>query len=185
MSRDRGSATVWATVAVTVLGAVFGGVLLLGQAVVARHRAGAAADLAALAAALTWARGPEPACAAASRVAGAQGAVVVGCRVGGEVVEVSARVRAGPFAPTVRARAGPPLVPEPPPALTRPTLTRPTLTRPARSGAAPSAVPVPVAPAPVGPSRSGRSPRAPVGSAVPGAGSVGSRSGVPGPAGPP
>lgn len=40
MSRERGSATVWATVVATALVAVFGGVLLLGQAVVARHRAG-------------------------------------------------------------------------------------------------------------------------------------------------
>ncbi|MEU2829520.1 Rv3654c family TadE-like protein [Streptomyces lavendulae] len=107
MSRDRGSATVWAAVVATALVAVFGGVLLLGQAVVARHRAGAAADLAALAAAVTWARGPEEACAVAGRVARAQGAEVAVCRVGGEVAEVTARVRAGPFAPGVPARAGP------------------------------------------------------------------------------
>ncbi|MFG2619002.1 Rv3654c family TadE-like protein [Streptomyces sp. NPDC048507] len=112
MSRDRGSATVWAAVVATALVAVFGGVLLLGQAVVARHRAGAAADLAALAAAATWARGPQEACAVAGRVARAQGAAVVLCRVGGEVTEVTARVRAGPFAPAVPARAGPPVLPE-------------------------------------------------------------------------
>ncbi|MFD3538914.1 Rv3654c family TadE-like protein [Streptomyces sp. NPDC058662] len=111
MSRDRGSATVWATLVVTVLVAVFAGVLLLGQAVLARHRAAAAADLAALAAAATWARGPEAACAAAVRVARAQGAVVVECRVLGEVAEIRARSPAGPFAPEIRARAGPP--PEP------------------------------------------------------------------------
>ncbi|MGW9068442.1 Rv3654c family TadE-like protein [Streptomyces yangpuensis] len=69
MSRDRGSATVWAALVATVLGAVFAGVLLLGQAVVARHRAAAAADLAALAAAATWAHGPDTACATALRVA--------------------------------------------------------------------------------------------------------------------
>ncbi|MEU9026430.1 Rv3654c family TadE-like protein [Streptomyces sp. NPDC048383] len=116
MSRDRGSATVWATVAVTVLGAVFGGVLLLGQAVAARHRAGAAADLAALAAAATWSHGPAAACAAAARVAGAQGARVTECRVEGEVAEVTARVRAGPFAPALPSRAGPPLAAPLPPA---------------------------------------------------------------------
>ncbi|MFD9454392.1 Rv3654c family TadE-like protein [Streptomyces sp. NPDC059985] len=109
MSRDRGSATVWATVAVTILGAVFGGVLLLGQAVAARHRAGAAADLAALAAAASWSHGPVAACAAAVRVAGAQGARVTACRVEGEVAEITARVEAGPFAPTLHSRAGPPL----------------------------------------------------------------------------
>ncbi|KIF05318.1 hypothetical protein PL81_13805, partial [Streptomyces sp. RSD-27] len=53
----------------------------------------------------------QAACAAAGRVASAQGAEVAGCRVGGEVAEVTAVVRAGPFAPAVRARAGPPLGP--------------------------------------------------------------------------
>ncbi|MFG2749219.1 Rv3654c family TadE-like protein [Streptomyces xanthophaeus] len=121
--RDRGSATVWAALVVTVLGAVFGGVLLLGQAVVARHRAAAGADLAALAAAASWAHGPEAACAAAGRVARAQGTVLGGCRVEGEVTEVSARVAAGPFTPSVRARAGPPPAapqPSPPPRPARP-----------------------------------------------------------------
>ncbi|MFJ3977519.1 Rv3654c family TadE-like protein [Streptomyces sp. NPDC090021] len=108
MSRDRGSATVWAALVATVLGAVFAGVLLLGQAVVARHRAAAAADLAALAAAATWAHGPDTACATARRVARAQGAELAGCHVGGEVAEVAARVAAGPFRPEIRARAGPP-----------------------------------------------------------------------------
>ncbi|WSZ41576.1 flp pilus-assembly TadE/G-like family protein [Streptomyces sp. NBC_00868] len=108
MSRDRGSATVWAALVATVLGAVFGGVLLLGQAVVARHRAAAAADLAALAAAATWAHGPETACATARRVARAQGASLGACTLRGEVAEVTARPATGPFAPTITARAGPP-----------------------------------------------------------------------------
>ncbi|MEV7832458.1 Rv3654c family TadE-like protein [Streptomyces subrutilus] len=108
MSRDRGSATVWAALVATVLGAVFGGVLLLGQAVVARHRAAAAADLAALAAAATWAHGPERACAAALRVARAQDAALDACRLSGEVAEVTAHPATGPFAPEIRARAGPP-----------------------------------------------------------------------------
>ncbi|WUH78813.1 pilus assembly protein TadG-related protein [Streptomyces sp. NBC_00435] len=106
--RERGSATVWGVVVATVLVAVFGGVLLLGQAVVARHRAAAAADLAALAAAVSWSHGPEAACAAAARVAVAQGARIVGCEVTGEVVEVTARAPTGPFGPPVRSRAGPP-----------------------------------------------------------------------------
>ncbi|MEU9301347.1 Rv3654c family TadE-like protein [Streptomyces sp. NPDC048269] len=108
MSRDRGSATVWAALVATVLGAVFGGVLLLGQAVVARHRAAAAADLASLAAAATWAHGPEAACAAAHRVARAQRAAVGTCTLQGEVAVVTARPATGPFAPTITARAGPP-----------------------------------------------------------------------------
>ncbi|MGW6821733.1 Rv3654c family TadE-like protein [Streptomyces sp. NPDC055005] len=109
MRRDRGSATVWAALVTTVLGAVFGGVLLLGQAVVARHRAAAAADLAALAAAATWAHGPEAACATAVRVARAQGASLIACEVQGEVAEVMARAPTGPFAPVLASRAGPPL----------------------------------------------------------------------------
>ncbi|MGW6687458.1 Rv3654c family TadE-like protein [Streptomyces sp. NPDC054961] len=100
-------------VVATALVAVFGGVLLLGQAVVARHRAAAAADLAALAAAATWAHGPEAACAAAVRVAAAQGARVTGCVLSGEVAEVRARAPTGRFAPELRSRAGPPLAREP------------------------------------------------------------------------
>uniref|UniRef100_UPI0040572AA0 Rv3654c family TadE-like protein n=1 Tax=Streptomyces sp. SID1121 TaxID=3425888 RepID=UPI0040572AA0 len=51
MSGDRGSATVWAAMATTAMCVVFAVVLALGQAVAARHRAGGAADLAALGAA--------------------------------------------------------------------------------------------------------------------------------------
>ncbi|QES49407.1 hypothetical protein DEJ50_17920 [Streptomyces venezuelae] len=116
MTRDRGSATVWAAVVTTVLAAVFGGVLLLGQAVLARHRAAAAADLAALAAATSWAHGPEAACAAAVRVIRAQDARPAGCRLEGEIAEVGAEARAGPFTVRVPARAGPPA--EPPPEAT-------------------------------------------------------------------
>lgn len=105
---DRGSATVWATVTAGALCVVFAAVLALGQAVAARHRAGGAADLAALAAADRALSGPGPACEAADRVADAQGAEVVLCAVRGEIAEVTARVRFGPYAPQVRARAGPP-----------------------------------------------------------------------------
>ncbi|MFD3699473.1 Rv3654c family TadE-like protein [Streptomyces sp. NPDC058646] len=127
MSRDRGSATVWATLVATVLCAVFGGVLLLGQAVVARHRAAAAADLAALAAASSWAHGPEAACATGGRIARAQGALLTACRVEGEAVEVAARCAEGPFTPVVRARAGPPPAapPDPPRGPDRPRGSRP------------------------------------------------------------
>ncbi|MGW6536792.1 Rv3654c family TadE-like protein [Streptomyces sp. NPDC055051] len=95
---------------------VFGAVLALGQAVAARHRAGGAADLAALAAADRALWGGPQACAAAARVAAAQRAEVVRCVVTGAEAEVTARVVSGPWAPTFRARAGPaqPL-PLPPP----------------------------------------------------------------------
>ncbi|MFD3917787.1 Rv3654c family TadE-like protein [Streptomyces sp. NPDC058595] len=108
MSRDRGSATVWAALATTALCAVFAVILAMGQAVVARHRAGSAADLAALAAAGHALRGAEAACARAAEVAGEQGAVVVRCAVAGEIADVTARADFGPYAPTVRSRAGPP-----------------------------------------------------------------------------
>ncbi|MEU0525331.1 Rv3654c family TadE-like protein [Streptomyces niveus] len=108
MSRDRGSATVWAAMATTALIAVFAVILAMGQAVVARHRAGSAADLAALAAAGHALRGAEAACARAAEVAGAQGAQVVRCAVVGEIADVTARADFGPYAPTVRSRAGPP-----------------------------------------------------------------------------
>ncbi|MYT69890.1 hypothetical protein GTY60_09415 [Streptomyces sp. SID8367] len=107
MRGDRGSATVWAVMAMAVVGAVFGGVLALGQAVQLRHRAGGAADLAALAAADQWTEGSARACALADRVARAQGARVVRCAVHGEVAEVTAGAGSGVLATEVRARAGP------------------------------------------------------------------------------
>ncbi|MFP3992896.1 Rv3654c family TadE-like protein, partial [Streptomyces sp. E11-3] len=104
---DRGSATVWVVVVAGALSVVFGAVLLLGQAVLSRHRAGGAADLAALAAADHALRGQGPACAGAVRVARAQGAEVLRCTVQGEIADVRVRARAGPFNSEVRSRAGP------------------------------------------------------------------------------
>ncbi|MFF1507326.1 Rv3654c family TadE-like protein [Streptomyces sp. NPDC058326] len=115
---DRGAATVWVAFAACALCVVFAAVLALGQAVAARHRAGGAADLAALAAADRALWGEVEACAAASRVAAAQRAELVRCAVRGEVAEVTARVVRGPYRPEVRSRAGPagpaPGAPEPP-----------------------------------------------------------------------
>ncbi|MVO86628.1 hypothetical protein GPA10_18145 [Streptomyces sp. p1417] len=90
-----------------VLCVVAGAVLAMGQATVARHRAGGAADLAALAAADHWVGGPADACARAERVARAQGARVVRCEVVGEVSDVTAAAEFGPFGTEVRSRAGP------------------------------------------------------------------------------
>ncbi|MGH3325877.1 MAG: Rv3654c family TadE-like protein, partial [Streptomyces sp.] len=67
-SGDRGSATVWAALSGVVLCGVVAVVLGLGQAVSARHRAGGAADLAALAAADRALEGRGRACAAARQV---------------------------------------------------------------------------------------------------------------------
>ncbi|WP_306318535.1 MULTISPECIES: Rv3654c family TadE-like protein [unclassified Streptomyces] len=105
---DRGSATVWVAVAMAAVGVVFGAVLAMGQAVEARHRAGAAADLAALAAADHWTEGRTRACALAERVARAQGAGVVRCVLHGEVSEVTAAAGEPGFRSEVRARAGAP-----------------------------------------------------------------------------
>ncbi|MBF6046449.1 helicase [Streptomyces sp. NRRL B-1677] len=104
---DRGTATVWVAVAATALCAVFAALLAMGQAVVARHRAGGAADLAALAAADHALEGQDAACGLARRVAAAQGTRVVRCAVSGEIAEVAAEARAGPYAVRVRSRAGP------------------------------------------------------------------------------
>ncbi|AZM54609.1 hypothetical protein DMA15_20305 [Streptomyces sp. WAC 01529] len=106
--RDRGAATVWVAVVMAVLCVVCGAVLAMGQAVVARHRAGGAADLAALAAADRWAAGASAACAGAGRVAREQGARLVRCVVRGDVSEVTAAASVGAFSAEVRSRAGPP-----------------------------------------------------------------------------
>ncbi|GAA0385897.1 Rv3654c family TadE-like protein [Streptomyces luteireticuli] len=104
---DRGSAAVWTAIAATAFCAVFALLLAMGQAVLARHRAGGAADLAVLAAADHALLGREAACGSARRVAGAQRARVVSCTVRGEIAEVTAEARAGPYAVRVRSRAGP------------------------------------------------------------------------------
>ncbi|MFZ3558383.1 MULTISPECIES: Rv3654c family TadE-like protein [unclassified Streptomyces] len=104
---DRGSATVWVAMAMAVVGVVFGAVLAMGQAIEARHRAGSAADLAALAAADHWMDGTTKACALAARVARAQEAGVVRCGVRGEVSDVTAVAGHGAFRSEIRARAGP------------------------------------------------------------------------------
>ncbi|MEU4169123.1 Rv3654c family TadE-like protein [Streptomyces sp. NPDC026665] len=104
---DRGAATVWTVGMVAVLCAVFGAVLAMGQAVVVRHRAAGAADLAALAAADHWSQGGTAACARADRVARAQSARLVRCEVEGQISEVTASSGTGPITAEVRSRAGP------------------------------------------------------------------------------
>jgi secretion/DNA translocation related TadE-like protein len=83
-----------------------------GAGVVARHRAQSAADLAALAAAVHAADGTGPACRQAQRIASANAARLVSCRIEGSDVIVTTEVRpAGPAAlagvARGRARAGP------------------------------------------------------------------------------
>ena len=94
--RDDGAGTVLALGLVAVLGAVVLACAALGSAVVARHRAGAAADLAALAAAdRTAGRAAGPPCPAAAAVAAVDGAAVSSCTVapdGSVTVAVSVRL---------------------------------------------------------------------------------------------
>lgn len=99
--------------ALGVLLAMTVSVLLVVSAVVASHRAHAAADLAALAAAaaVSHGEGEAAACDTGSLVAARNGATVASCRAGPDrTVEVVVRVLA-PMphvgAATARARAGP------------------------------------------------------------------------------
>jgi secretion/DNA translocation related TadE-like protein len=108
--RGAGSILVLSGVMVVLTGLLV--VATLGGGYLARHRAAAAADLAALAAAGQVWSGPAAACASAGGVAEANGAVLRSCRVRGEQVEVVASVEvAGPAAvlgdADRRARAGP------------------------------------------------------------------------------
>lgn len=92
-----------------VLSLTCGGVLL-GAVVIARHRAQAAADLAAVAGAAVMPAGPATACTQAQRLAARMGAVESGCAVDGLDLVVTVAValpgwRIGPARAT--ARAGP------------------------------------------------------------------------------
>ncbi|MBQ6641088.1 MAG: flp pilus-assembly TadE/G-like family protein [Saccharopolyspora sp.] len=111
--RDAGVATVLAAVLILGLLVILGFGLALGSAVLARHRAEGAADLAALAAASHATAGGTAACEQAERVARGMHASVLDCRLSGpdaRVIvaertsalpgllssQVSARARAGP-----------------------------------------------------------------------------------------
>jgi secretion/DNA translocation related TadE-like protein len=80
--------------------------LSLGAALVARHRAETAADLAALAAASQVQQG-APGCPAAEAIARRNGAVLVRCTVEGTGVTITVSVRRLRFAASATARAGP------------------------------------------------------------------------------
>jgi len=95
---------------VVVLLIVTGGGAYLGAAVVARHRAQAAADLAALAAAARLPAGPETACAQANALARAMRVSAAGCTVDelDVVVTVEAGLAVGRWGNArAAARAGP------------------------------------------------------------------------------
>lgn len=109
---ERGSATVWAAIAVAALLFIAGFAFWLGSAAIARHRAEGAADLAALAAAGVAPHGTGPACELARLVAERMATRLVGCRLdrADALVEVAASPPGVPpaFGPVgARARAGP------------------------------------------------------------------------------
>ncbi|BBX00156.1 Rv3654c family TadE-like protein [Mycolicibacterium moriokaense] len=112
MWADDGAATPVAVAMMAVLVAVTVACVYLGAAVTARHRAQAAADLAALAAAGRLAQGAGTACAHAKELAEAMSTRVADCTVVGldAVVAVEVAVALGRFGVgTARAvaRAGP------------------------------------------------------------------------------
>ncbi len=95
---------------VVVVLAVTGGAVHIGSAVVARHRAQAAADLGALAAAARLPAGPEAACAVAAQLIRRMRADPTDCVVQGLDVVVTAQAApslAALGAARAAARAGP------------------------------------------------------------------------------
>lgn len=108
---DAGVATVLVAAGLAALLVVLIAATWLAAAVTARHRAGAAADLTALAGAAVVVRGADAVCAAAVRVAEANGAALDSCRVTGVTVRVATTVavRVGPIDGSAvgRAQAGP------------------------------------------------------------------------------
>ena len=76
---ETGAATVLAAVFIAILALVSVAGIWLGSAVIARHRAQSAADLAALAAAARVPTGTAVACGQATALARAMAATVLGC----------------------------------------------------------------------------------------------------------
>ncbi|GAA0263572.1 hypothetical protein GCM10009539_57050 [Cryptosporangium japonicum] len=120
MTDARGSASVLALAVGLALLLVGLGFQTVGAAAVARHRAGLAADLAALSGALHVAEGAPAACARAAAIASENGATLTDCRTTGTHVIVSTAVPpTGPAAligqATATAHAGPVTPPLQPP----------------------------------------------------------------------
>ncbi|KAA9149484.1 flp pilus-assembly TadE/G-like family protein [Amycolatopsis acidicola] len=102
-------ATVWAAGAVAVLLGIAGLLFLLGSAILTRHRATNAADLAALAAAGQAELGVAAACGRAQAVTEEMTVQLVSCRLDqwDALVEVEAAAPGGFGSATAHARAGP------------------------------------------------------------------------------
>lgn len=122
--RERGSASIWVLALSAVLAVAVVAAVLVGSAITLRHRAAAAADLSALAAAGRALEGQAAACAAAADIAAAMTAELDGCTVTGLVAQVwvtaaadlglvgrvgsQATARAGPVSEWPGASPGPP-----------------------------------------------------------------------------
>jgi secretion/DNA translocation related TadE-like protein len=109
---DRGSATIYALALIALVATIALGAAGVGGAMVARHRAMAAADLAALASADAAARGAADPCAAADRIASRNDVELIGCSTAGLVVDVVVGAPVGGVlgfgvVAEMRARAGP------------------------------------------------------------------------------
>jgi secretion/DNA translocation related TadE-like protein len=109
--REGGAATIWALATGLVFVVVAATLAVAGSAIVARNRAQAAADFAALGAAARAWDGASVACARASDLSSRNGAELVACRLEGLDAVVTVEVRAigaGPWgAARASARAGP------------------------------------------------------------------------------
>lgn len=110
---DRGSGVVWLTGFMAVVWVIAVTAMTVGSVRAARHRADAAADLAALAGAARVAEGRAAACRAAEVIAAKSGGRLSGCGVRGSVVEISVTVvlkvpiATDALRVSSRARAGP------------------------------------------------------------------------------
>lgn len=109
---DRGSASVWLLGLSTLISLVMVVGVVLGTAVIARHRVETAADLAALAGAGTIAAGRSDGCRRAALIAVRNGARLVSCAISGDDVEVTVSRpvglgRLGFRTASAQARAGP------------------------------------------------------------------------------
>lgn len=109
---DGGSATIWAAGASAALCALLTVVIAVAAATVTRHRATAAADLAALGAAAHVSHGEDAACEKARWVAGRMLVRLRYCRVTGSTAAVAVTADPGGLlgmfgAATAHARAGP------------------------------------------------------------------------------
>jgi secretion/DNA translocation related TadE-like protein len=103
VSDDNGAATVLGALLIVVVVVVTLAGVQIGSAVVGRHRAQAAADLAALAAAVWLPQGPATACRQAAAVTAAMNAALLRC----EVEQLDVVINAGVGSARAVARAGP------------------------------------------------------------------------------